>query len=93
MYVLHKYVRKKWDTFSRHGLDSIKIHIFVLFEEHSMARADLNKLKKRFRFRVGKSLVFQFNMKGHALLSLRHNLSILTLAAPLRGKKSFEYPK
>ena len=27
MYVLHKYVRKKWDTFSRHGLDSIKIHI------------------------------------------------------------------
>ena len=93
MYVLHKYVRKKRDTFSRHGLDSIKIHIFVLFEEHSMARADLNKLKKRFRFRVGKSLVFQFNMKGHALLSLRHNVSISTLAAPLRGKKSFEYPK
>ena len=45
MYVLHKYVRKKWDTFSRHGLDSIKIHIFVLFEEHSMAMADLNKVE------------------------------------------------
>ena len=82
---VHKYVRKKWDTFSRHGLDSIKIHIFVLFEEHSMARADLNKLKKGFRFRVGKSLVFQFNMKGHALLSLRSYLFLRSL--PLCGAK------
>ena len=77
MYVLHKYVRKKWDTFSRHGLDSIKIHVF--FEEHSMARADLNKLEKGFRFRVGRSLVFQFNMKGHTLLSLRSYLFLRSL--------------
>ena len=66
MYVLHKYVRKKWDTFSRHGLDSIKIHIYFSIRgtQYGQGRFELSwKLydrQVRPGFTVGSYLMYNF---------------------------------